>query len=100
MVGDWFLAEEESIIRLCGFVYQPYVLPAFPIARIFSLEFLRQKLTVEEEHVLRFKKSLDMKFPWEAGPYVVKCRDAFLVINNMLKSMGFPLGVAINYNTH
>ena len=39
MVGDWFLVEAETIIRLYGFVYQPYVLPAFLTARIFSLEF-------------------------------------------------------------
>ena len=41
-----------------------------------------------------------MKFPWEAGPYVVKSRDALPVIDNMLKSMGFLLGVAINYDPH
>ena len=40
MVGDWFLAEAETIIRLYGFVYQPYVLPAFLKARILCLEFL------------------------------------------------------------
>ena len=100
MVGYWFLAKAETIIRLYGFVYQPYVLPAFLTARIFSLEFLRQKLTVEEEHVLSFRKSLDMKFPWEAGPYVVKSKVALPVIDNMVKSMGFPLGVAINYDPH
>ena len=99
MVGDWFLAEAETIIRLYGFVYQPYVLPAFLTARIFSLGFLRQNITVEEEHILSFKKS-DMKFPWEAGPYAVKSRVALPVIDNMLNSMGFPLGVAINYDPH
>ena len=41
-----------------------------------------------------------MKFPWEAGPYVVKSRASLPVIDNMLKSMGFPMGVAINYDTH
>ena len=63
MAGDWFLVEEETIIRLYGFVHQPYVLLDFLTVRIFSLEFLRQKLTVEEEHILSFRKILDMKFP-------------------------------------
>ena len=36
MVGDWFLAEAKTIIRLYGFVYQPYVLPTFLTVRIFS----------------------------------------------------------------
>ena len=41
-----------------------------------------------------------MKFPLEAGPYVVKSRAALPVIDNMLKSMGFPSRVAINYDPH
>ena len=67
---------------------------------IFSLEFLRQKLTMEEEHILNFSKSLDMKFPWEVGPFVLKSRYALPTIDNLLKSMGFSLGVAINYDPH
>ena len=41
-----------------------------------------------------------MKFRWEVGPYVVRSRVALPVIDNMLKSMGFPSRVAINYDTH
>ena len=100
MIGDWFLSEFETIIRLYGFVHQPYILPAFLKTSIFSLEFLRQKLTVEEEHILKFRKSLDMKFTWEVGPYVVKSRAALPIIDNLLKITGFPLGIAINYDPH
>ena len=100
MVGYWFLTEAETVIRLYGFVHQPYVLPTFLTVRIFSLEFLRQKLIVEEEHILSSRKNLGMKFPWEVGPYIVKNRASLLVIDNTLKSMGFPLGFAINYDPH
>ena len=62
MIGDWFLSESEIVIILYGFVHQPYILPSFLTTRIFSLEFLRKKVTVEEEHILNFGKSLDMKF--------------------------------------
>ena len=41
-----------------------------------------------------------MKFPWEAGPYVVKSRDSLPIIDNLLKGMGFSLGTTINYDTH
>ena len=100
MIGYCFLIEFETVIRLYGFVHQPYVLPTFLTIRIFSLEFLRHKLTVEEEHILSFRKSLDMKFPKEARPYVVKSRASLPIIDNMLKSMGFHMGVAINYDPH
>ena len=63
MIGDWFLSEYETIIMLYGFVHHPYILPSFLTTRIFSLEFIRQRLTVEEEHILNFKKSSYIKFP-------------------------------------
>ena len=47
MIGDWFLAELGTIIRLYGFVHQPYILPAFLTARVFSLELIKKILTVE-----------------------------------------------------
>ena len=41
-----------------------------------------------------------MEFTWEAGPYVVKSRVTLPIIDNLLKSMGFCLGTAINYDPH
>ena len=81
-------------------MHQPYVLQAFLTNRIFSLEFFRQRLTFEEEQILNFRKSLDIKFPWEEGPYVFKMRVSLPIIDNMLRSMGFSLGAAINYDPH
>ena len=40
-IGDRFLTEFETIIRLYGFVHQPYVLPSFLKVRNFSLELVR-----------------------------------------------------------
>ena len=98
-IGHWFLwSKYETIISSYGFVHQPYILPSFLTTREFSLEFIRQRLTVEEEHILSFKKSLDIKFPWVEGPYVVKSRVSLPIIDNLLKSMGFSLRAAINYD--
>ena len=83
-----------------GLCTKPSILPSFLTNKIFSLEFLKQKLTVEEEHILNFRKILDMKFPWEEGPYVVKSRAALPIIDNVLKNMGFSLGTAMNYDPH
>ena len=35
MIGYWFLTEFETIIRLYGFLHQPYVLPSFLIVIFF-----------------------------------------------------------------
>ena len=100
MIGDWFLTEFETVIRLYGFFHQPYLLPTFLTVMIFSLELIRHRLTVEEEYILIFRKSLGIKFLWEIGPYTVKRRNALPLVNSLLKSMGFSLGHAINYDPH
>ena len=35
-IGDWFLIEFGTTIRLYGFVHPPYILPAFLTARVSS----------------------------------------------------------------
>ena len=43
-VGDWFLFEDYTVIRVYGFEGPPYRLPAFLTPRLFALEVLRQRL--------------------------------------------------------
>ena len=33
-IGDWLLLEENTIIRVYGFIHEPYVLPSFLTPRI------------------------------------------------------------------
>ena len=91
-IGDWFLTESKTLIRLYGFVHQPYILPAFLKISIFSLELIRQRLTIEEEHILSFRKISGINFPWKMGPYIVKGRATLPLVDNLLRSIGFPLG--------
>ena len=73
-IGDWFLIEFKMTIRLYGFLHQPYILPTFLNTKVFSLELIRQILTVEEDHFLSYKKSSNLIFPCEVGEYIVKSR--------------------------
>ena len=100
MIGDWFLTKFETIIRLYGFVHQPYILPAFLTIKNFPLELVRQRITIEEEHILSFRKSSGINFSRKVGPYSVKSRAALPLVNNLLRSMGFLLRQAINYGPH
>ena len=56
MIGDWFLSDFGTTIRLYGFVHPSYILPTFLTPKIFYLELIRQKIMVKEEHFLSFKK--------------------------------------------
>ena len=88
-IGDWFLFELGTMIRLYGFVHPPYMLLAFLTPRVFSLEFIRQKVIMEIEHFLNFKKSIEIKYPWAAGPFIIKNKASLPMTESLLKEMGF-----------
>ena len=100
IIGDCFLMEEGIVIRVSGLFHQPYILPAFLTPMIFSLEMIRKKLIVENEHFINFKKSSEIKFPWVVGPFIIKSKDALPIIESFLKEMGFQTTTSINYHPH
>ena len=99
-IGDWFLFEQGTMIRLYGFVHQPYILPRFLTLRVFALELIKHKLIVENEHFLNFKKYSEIKFPWVVSPFIFKNKFALPMIEILLREMGFQTEVAINYVPH
>ena len=67
---------------------------------MFALELIRQRLTAEEEHLLRFKKPSEVKFPWTVGPITIKNKSSLPMIENLLREMGFSMEAVVNYNPH
>ena len=88
------------MIRLYGFVHQPYLFPSFLTPVVFSMEFIRKKLIVDTEHFLNFKKSIEIKYPSVVGPFIIKNKVALPMINSFLKEMGFFKEGVINYDPH
>ena len=88
------------MLRIYGFTGHPYKLPAFLTPRIFSLEFMRQRLQSEEEHFGAFKKSSNIKFPLKVGSFIFKRKGALVFIEKLLESMEFQKGPKINYDPH
>ena len=76
------------------------MLPAFLTLRVFALELIRQKLIVENENFLNFKKYSEIKFPWVVGPFIIKNKSALPMIESLLREMGFQTEVAVNYDPH
>ena len=83
-VGDWFLSEYSTVIRVCGFTHQPYVLLMFLKLRMFTLEVIRKRLTTKDEHFISFRKLTDIKFPWTVFPFTVKKKSALPMVENFL----------------
>ena len=99
-VGDWFLLKEHTLIRVYGFAHEPYILPAFLTARIFSLEFIWQKLIVENEPFINFRKASEIKFPLKVGPFIIKRKAYLIVIEGLLQDTNFMKATKINYDPH
>jgi len=47
-VGDWFMHEDHTILRVFGAKVQPYKLPVFLPLKNFTLECLRQNLNSDQ----------------------------------------------------
>ena len=62
------------------------------------MELIRHKLIVENEHFINFRKSLEIKFPWVVGPFIIKNKDALPVVESLLKGMDFRISFAIDYD--
>ena len=62
-VRHWFMYKDFTILRIYGFTREPYRLPTFLTPGVFALEYMIQRMHVEEEHFGAFKKSSNIKFP-------------------------------------
>jgi hypothetical protein len=74
IVGDWYLGEDHTIIRVYVFEQHPYKLPIFLTQRIFSLEYITQRLISNQFHFSQHKQAINFKLPQEVGPFLVKLR--------------------------
>ena len=85
-IGDWFLLEEHNFIIVYGFTHEPYIFQYFLIPRVFSLELIRQKLIVQNEHFISFRKASKeeekKKIPWVVGPFIIKRKASLLVVES------------------
>jgi hypothetical protein len=87
-VGYWMLFIQSIVIWVYGYQEGPYLLPIFLTPRIFSLEFIRQRIISEVEHFLKAHKASNLKFPFIVGPFVVKNKSIFLRSNPNSVNLG------------
>ena len=100
MIGDWFLYKYFIVLRVYGFIREPYRLPAFLTPRIFALEYMRQTLHVEEEHFGAFKMSSNIKFPLKVGSFIFKNKGALVIVEKLLENMDFQKEQKVNYDPY
>jgi hypothetical protein len=88
------------VIWVYGCHESPYLLPIFLTPRVFSLEFIRQRIISETEHFLKLHKASNLKFPFIIGPFIVKTRSCLSQIQAKLKEFGFAQLQGRRYDPH
>ncbi len=63
ILGDWFFFEKNTLMRIYGYMRDPYMLPAFLTTRIFSLEYARQMIAMDDLHFVSKKATQMFKVP-------------------------------------
>ena len=81
-----------------GFTHKPYIFLAFLTPRVSALDIVIQKLIVENEHFISFKKDSEIKFPWVIGPFIIKNKATLPVVESMLQKMDFKKYFVVKYD--
>ena len=99
-IGDWFLAKNFSLVRVFGFTGSPYVLPIFLTSSVFSLEVMRQRISIDIENFTAWslKRSSWIKYPLTVGNFILKKEAALPIIEQVLKQVNFPQVSPVNYD--
>ena len=97
-LGYWYLFETYTMIRFYGFNGEPYMLPSFMTSRIFSLEFIRQKLHYDITHFSKDKQLETFQLPQEVKLFGVRGKETPGLVGNMLKEMGFDKDTKWKYD--
>ena len=56
-IGDWYLYQDYTEIRVYGCELAPYNMPKYLPVRIFSLEYIRQIINSDDIHFVSLKKN-------------------------------------------
>jgi hypothetical protein len=80
-----FVRHTHTLIKVYGFEGEPYKLPVFLTPRIFSLEYIRQRMTTDHLHFTQHKQSVTFKLPHEVGPFLVKLITSLSFVEGMLQ---------------
>ena len=64
------------------------------------MELIKQELFVDIEHLLKYKKSTDIKYSWAVGPFTIKNKSGFPMVEGLIRELGFEIEPSINYDPH
>jgi len=69
-VGDWYLYQNHTEIRIYGCELAPYKLPKYLPMSLFALEYYRQIINSNEVHFVKSKKKAQLRIKDQLGPFI------------------------------
>jgi len=83
-IGDWYLYQNHSVIRIYGCELCPYRLPKYVPMRLFALEYYRQLINSDLTHFHSAKKKANIKFRDHLGPFTMNKKDGWQEADQIL----------------
>lgn len=74
-LGDWYLHQNHSKMRVYGCQLAPYKLPKYLPVRIFSLEYFKKIINSDEVNFLTVRKKTQFKIKNQLGPFICNNRE-------------------------
>jgi len=97
-IGYWYCYQNYTEIRVYGCELPPYKVPKYLPIRIFALEYVRQRLHVDEVHFVAAKKKSQFKMKGQVGPFICNTREVGKEAVKLLKEMNFALSFTWSYD--
>ncbi len=99
-VGDQYLYQNHTEIGIYGCDLSPYKLPKCLLMRIFSLEYFRQIISVNEVNFLVVIKKTQFKMKNQMDPFICNTREAGPEADKMLQELKFKNIFTWHYDRH
>ena len=90
-IGDWFLMQKYSVIRVYAFLAAPFILLVFLTPSVCALELIRKRIYADEEHFTAHRKDSWIKYHLNFGPFIVKIPAMLPIVEKVLKAMNFQV---------
>lgn len=84
-IGDWYLYQNHTVIRIYGCELCPYKLPRYVPMRLFVLEYYRQLINSDLTHFHSAKKKAHLKFKDHLGPFIMNKKEGWQYANQILR---------------
>jgi len=97
-VGDWYLYQNHTEIRIYGFLLAPYKLPRYLPMRLFALEYYRQIVNADEVNFFNAKKKVNFKIKDQVDPFICNSREARKEADLILQSLKFQRSFVWRYD--